>query len=135
MNIRISQYLAACGAILLSAVAVAQTPGTNSVYQECMDQSGGVTVNMRDCMAAEIERHDVRLNTAYQALQAQQRNTAAQSRLRQVQRQWLQQREERCAPDGNSGTEALLEMDSCYLNATKRRADQLQAWVKARKAF
>ena len=135
MNTRIAQCFAVCGAVLISAVATAQTPTTDSVYSLCLEQSGGVTANMRDCNAAEIARHDARLNAAYKALQAQQRHAAAQTRLRQAQRQWLKQRDERCAPDRNSGTAALLEMDGCYLNAIKQRANQLEAWVKTRKAF
>ena len=34
-------------------------------YFDCMDKSGGVTVEMLNCIAAEIDVQDARLNQAY----------------------------------------------------------------------
>ena len=33
-------------------------------YNNCMDNSGGVTVEMLDCIGAETKRQDIRLNNA-----------------------------------------------------------------------
>ena len=58
-------------ALLLSAPALAAADSDSEMsqaYLACMDKSGGVTVEMLDCMSAELTRQDARLNESYQRL-------------------------------------------------------------------
>ena len=61
-------------------------------YSECMDESGGVTVEMMNCIAAEIDVQDARLNQAYvmvmRLLPKPRKDT-----LRALQRTWIKQRD------------------------------------------
>lgn len=40
----------------------------SKTYSQCMEQSGGVTAAMVECITAEYKRQDTRLNQAYKAL-------------------------------------------------------------------
>lgn len=45
--------------------ASAQDSLLSAEYAQCMEKSGGVTVAMQDCLAAEDERIEALLNTTY----------------------------------------------------------------------
>ena len=97
-------------------------------YSRCMDASGAITIEMRDCASAEMGRLDLRLNTAYRAAMARLPGAAARLRLRGLERAWLRTRWNEChrlvAEEG--GTMALLVLDSCQLEETARRI----AWLE-----
>ena len=85
-------------------------------YNNCMDNSGGVTVEMLDCIGAETKRQDIRLNNAYKnviGLIPPQR----QKQLQETQRSWIKYRDLNCDfyADPNSGTSATLNSSSCFL--------------------
>ena len=64
-------------------------------YNNCMDNSGGVTVEMLDCIGAETKRQDIRLNNAYKnviGLIPPQR----QKQLQETQRSWIKYRDLNC---------------------------------------
>jgi uncharacterized protein YecT (DUF1311 family) len=136
----IGQVLLAAALIGAPAIAVAQANGFDAQYarfrpsgnaidaahspmlRRCMNDSGGITVNMRDCSAAEYDRVDVRLNANYR--QAMARLSAArQQQLRASQRRWLQVRWQRCDndPEIDGGTLGLIVRDGCVLNELTRR--------------
>lgn len=46
--------------------ASAQDSLLSAEYAQCMEKSGGVTVEMKDCLTAEDERIEALLNTTYQ---------------------------------------------------------------------
>jgi uncharacterized protein YecT (DUF1311 family) len=98
-------------------------------WRQCVDASGGVTVEMRDCSAAEYERQDVRLNAAYRATMARL-NRAGQTRLRTLQRAWLRDRRSRCLnpPDAEGGTLDLILIDACFLDTTIERTIWLERY-------
>ena len=61
----------ALAAIVGAAHASPLTPAdTSKAYAACMDQSGGVTSAMEDCISEEFELQDRRLNRSYKALMA-----------------------------------------------------------------
>lgn len=58
--------LAFCMLWPLTTIAQTSTDDEYSVrFSQCMDASGGVTVNMLNCIADEAAIQDARLNTAY----------------------------------------------------------------------
>ena len=91
-------------------------------YSECMDASGGVTVEMMNCSAAEIDIQDARLNQAYVMVMrplAKPRKTT----LRGLQRTWIKQRDAKCARSiaDEGGSMAGLIYSGCILDETIRR--------------
>ena len=112
----------------LPAWAAAQEEAFSAAFSRCMDASGGVTVAMRDCYAAETERQDQRLNVVYSQLR-RQLAPSARAKLLQAQRAWLAYRKAECAyamtPD-EGGTLALVTGDDCWLRATAERVSRLE---------
>ena len=122
-------WLLAIALITLSAGAQAADDGYSPAYSACMDESGGVTMNMLDCMGSEIEQQDARLNQNYKtAMQAL--TPAQQTQLRDAQRLWIKFRDADCAILGSltGGTIDSVNSASCFLDMTKKRADDL-AWL------
>ncbi|WP_374660410.1 lysozyme inhibitor LprI family protein [Phenylobacterium sp.] len=94
-------------------------------YNRCMDASGGVTVEMRDCNDAEYVRQDARLNAAYKAAMAV-RDESQKVALRNAQRTWIKHRDAKCQENLEGGTMDLLLVDSCHLSMTMKRAAELE---------
>ncbi|MDZ7888695.1 MAG: lysozyme inhibitor LprI family protein [Pseudomonas sp.] len=116
-------------ATALSAAANAADDGYSTTYTTCMDQSGGVTANILNCIADEIEQQDARLNQHYKsAMRALSQEQ--QPQLRDVQRLWISFRDADCALLGNltGGSIDAINRSSCYLDMTKKRAGDL-AWL------
>ncbi|MFG0466110.1 lysozyme inhibitor LprI family protein [Pseudomonas putida] len=122
--------------LLLTALALpalpvqAKEPQYSVTYDRCIDTSGGVTAEMLDCNAAELKRHDARLNAQYKAALAAHGETQ-QALLREAQRQWIQYRDANCGfyAQLTGGTMDRLNSSSCVLEATARRADELEGIV------
>lgn len=100
-------------------------------YGQCMDASGGVTAAMLDCMAAEMQVQDARLNRGY--LQLQKASAPArQEQLKKVQRAWVSFRDLNCdfyaEPDG--GSMVTVSVNGCLLEMTAMRADELAGLLR-----
>jgi uncharacterized protein YecT (DUF1311 family) len=119
------------GILLLPALAATLAPAQSQaqieqrytrIYNECVDASGGVTADMMDCSAAEIDRQDARLNQAY-VMVMRPLPQPKKRVLRNLQRSWIVQRDARChtAIRGNDGTAANLIYSGCILDETIRR--------------
>jgi uncharacterized protein YecT (DUF1311 family) len=95
---------------------------TSPAYHRCNRQSGGVTVEMRDCSFAEQDRVDVLLNANYRRAMARL-SPARQQQLRASQRRWLTTRYNHCDnhPDMEGGTLDLIIRDGCVLAEVQRR--------------
>lgn len=122
-------WLLAIAFTALSAGTHAAEDGYSETYTACMDESGGVTANMLDCIGSEIKQQDARLNQNYKAaMQALER--PQQTHLRDAQRLWIKFRDTDCSLRGNltGGTIDGLNQASCFLDMTKKRADDL-AWL------
>ena len=91
-------------------------------YSECMDESGGVTVEMMNCIAAEIDVQDARLNQAYvmvmRLLPKPRKDT-----LRALQRTWIKQRDAKCKREiaDEGGSMVGLIYSGCILDETIKR--------------
>lgn len=116
-------------AIALTAISLsvsAADDGYSATYTRCMDASGGVTMNMLDCMGSETEQHDARLNQNYKAAM-QALDKGQQNQLRDAQRLWIKFRDADCALLGSltGGSIDRINSASCFLDMTKQRADDL----------
>src|SRR5262245_7289456 len=83
------------GALLMAflALASAQTYGQekdllSAAYSKCIEQSGGADPAMLDCIGAEAERQDKRLNDAYKKLMNELK-PERKRQLQEAQRIWL----------------------------------------------
>lgn len=118
---------ASCALALVLAVAppaAAESPRDS--LGTCLERSGGVTVEILNCLAVEIEAQDRVLNVHYKALAA----TLTPQRREQLvalQRLWMRYRDANCRfyadPDG--GTSVDLLASECVLRETQDRAQEL----------
>ncbi|MEW6642026.1 MAG: lysozyme inhibitor LprI family protein [Pseudomonadota bacterium] len=114
-------------AVAPQATAVqAGADGLRSSYQTCLDQSGGVTSAMQDCIGAEYRYQDGRLNKVYRAVR-DKLDQAKATQLRDEQRRWIAERDKACAPEPDGGTAAMLSANDCALERTAKRAAELEA--------
>jgi len=102
------------------------TPVLRPSYDECISAAAGATPAMQDCIAAEYEYQDGRLNTVYKALMAKL-GEDEQKTLREQQRKWIADRDEKCFYDPDSGQAGRLDAAECRLDMTANRADELEA--------
>jgi uncharacterized protein YecT (DUF1311 family) len=102
--------------------------GLTPALDACLDKAGGVTTDIVNCIGAETEIQDKRLNAAYQKALAAL-TSARKKELQTVQRLWLQFRDANCSfafdPDG--GTMAHVESSGCVMTMTATRAQELEA--------
>ncbi len=110
-----------------SSLSVAQD--LSKTYSNCMDQSGGVTVEMLNCIGSETEHQDALLNQAYRDVMAEL-SPERKTELRNAQRAWIKYRDLNCEfyadPDG--GTMASLQSNSCFMTMTASRARELRGF-------
>lgn len=101
--------------------------GIRPSYQICLDKTGGVTPSMRDCIGAEYEYQDKRLNQAYRSLMDGLDSTGRTS-LRAEERKWIAQRDRSCKPPtADDGQAQELMYRDCLLTKTAKRATALEA--------
>jgi len=125
------KWLLAIAVTTLSAGAQAADDSYSSSYSACMDESGGVTMNMLDCMGSETEQQDARLNQNYKAAM-QALDKGQQNQLRDAQRLWINFRDADCAllASLTGGSIDRINSASCFLDMTKQRADGLERLVE-----
>jgi uncharacterized protein YecT (DUF1311 family) len=96
-------------------------------YLACVGKAEGVTDKTLDCVSAEFDRQDTRLNDAYKKLISKLSKDRAKS-LVEAQRAWIKFRDANCGfyhdPDG--GSAAHIAGNECMLNATVDRANELE---------
>lgn len=111
-------------------LSYANSPKLSKQYSSCMDQSGGVTINMHSCIASEIKVQDLRLNTAYKALTSSL-NSTRKKQLQQVQRTWLRYRDQNCNyyADPDAGSLARVNAGICLMQMTGSRATELENFI------
>lgn len=127
--------------MILALLLAASAPQTDAevekrysaAFDTCIgtgDAARGVTPAMAECMDAELDRQDARLNQAYKMVMGrlpQKRKTA----LRASQRQWIRKRDATCqrAYDAaGGGTASGLEKLGCLTSETVRRTIFLERY-------
>lgn len=125
-SLRSTVLLLGCAAGALPALA--RDVELSPQYAACMDKAGGVTLSMVECIVSELGRQDKRLNTAYHALMAELA-PPRKKQLQAAQRLWLDFREANCSfyLDPEGGSLARVAANSCQLQMTARRAQELVA--------
>jgi len=121
------KYLTIAGLMAAMVLPAFADDGLSQTFSTCMDQGGGNTAAMIDCIGAETERQDVRLNKAYKdiigGLSPERRK-----QLQEAQRIWLKYRKANCDfyydPDG--GSIARVSANECFMSATADRAKELE---------
>lgn len=98
-------------------------------YTACQDKSGGVDAAMLACIKDEYQLQDKRLNDSYHQLMASL-PSSRRSALKTAQRDWLKSRRSTCDFYFKvaGGTMVSLVSQSCYLDATVERVEQLDYW-------
>jgi len=104
--------------------------GIRPSYQTCLDKTGGVTPSMQDCISAEHEYQDKRLNLAYKTL-IDGLDSNGRSSLRAEERKWIAQRDRSCKrPTADDGQAQELMYRDCLLTRTAKRATALESRVR-----
>lgn len=88
--------LVAC--LILPVVAIAQSSTEDEYtgrFGKCMEASGGVTVEMLNCIADEITTQDTRLNGAYSEVRSEL-SEERRGELLIAQRHWIAFRDANC---------------------------------------
>lgn len=91
-------------------------------YGHCIATATALDARQR-CVDAELKRHEDALNAAYAAARSTM-SSGDRKILRDLQRQWLAQRDSRCPPPGDAAGQ--LDAQQCRTHMTLLRARQLQ---------
>lgn len=128
-----------CRSVITATLIVISTPTSaqnaverryTSTYTNCLDESEGITSNMMDCIGAEIDVQDARLNQAYVMVMrplAKPRKDV----LRGLQRAWIKQRDAKCqraVGEEEGGSIAGIIYSSCILDETISRTIFLEKY-------
>ena len=115
------------GLLVNVAPVAAADKDMSKEYSTCIDKSNGVTSEMLDCISAEHERQDARLNENYKRL-ISKLSPKRKEQLLEAQRAWVKFRDANCRfyydPEGCSA--AHLAGTDCMLQATADRATELK---------
>jgi len=113
--------------LFIAYSASADDLGLSAEYSACLDKSGGVTMNVLDCISAETTRQDDRLNKAYKGIMGEL-DPARKKQLRNAQRLWLKYRDANCGfyADPEGGSIAKINANDCFLTETTERAKELE---------
>ena len=97
-------------------------------YSTCLKKTNGVTVEVLDCISAELKRQDVRLNENYNKLMSKLSGVRKKA-LVEAQRAWIKFRDADCGfyYDPEGGSSAHMASNECVLNATADRANELRS--------
>ena len=121
----------ACIALAVAAIVPvashAEDAGLTTQFTSCIDKSNGVTQSMMECIGAETQRQDARLNNAYKVLM-NELSSERKKQLQEAQRAWIKFRDSNCGfyfdPEG--GTMARVSANECMMSMTANRAQELE---------
>ncbi len=124
---------ALCLLLLIPPFAIAQAEdiGLSKEFDKCMDKAVS-TMYMIDCMTEENSSQDKRLNRAYKSLM-ETLSAERKKKLQEAQRAWIKYRDANCDyyNDPEGGSMARIGANNCVLDATARRAQELENFKKA----
>ncbi|SMQ94993.1 lysozyme inhibitor LprI family protein [Xanthomonas fragariae] len=97
-------------------------------YRQCVKNSDAVMPVLMNCNNEEYEYQDARLNKVYHRLLSKL-PADEKVALKQEERDWIKQRDALCQSNGSLGGGQAEELEdrSCELNATAKRADELES--------
>ena len=94
-------------------------------YNNCPGFKHGVTPDMLDCISAEYDIQDKRLNTAFAAAMRALSPTGKEN-LREAQRAWIAYRDAWCGIDYDGGQAGHVASNECMLDETIRQTIKLE---------
>ncbi|MCP4702304.1 MAG: DUF1311 domain-containing protein [Gammaproteobacteria bacterium] len=97
-------------------------------YLDCMSKSGAVRVSVLNCIAAETQHHDARLNRLYKELM-RQFSDEQKKQLKGVQRLWIKYRDANCYLYATPHETGVYGAEDCFMQATAARAKELEAFL------
>lgn len=120
----IKHYLAGLALACCTTLAIAAE--SSPAYTRCMEGASS-TLAMGECLKAETQAQDQRLNRVYKQLMGKLAADQQKS-LRDVQRKWLVYRDGNCQfhRKASGGTMAQLEGGTCLMDMTRERAAELE---------
>jgi uncharacterized protein YecT (DUF1311 family) len=121
--------------IVVPMLSTAGDDLTTAAFEQCMGKAHA-NVDMMDCIDAEIQRQDQRLNKVYKTLGIDL-SDERKTQLRDAQRAWIKFRDANCGfyrdPDGGS-LAGLLAAD-CMMRLTADRAQELADFLPEGQRF
>ncbi len=115
-------------AVWAAALALSTSASHAQSYKQCQAKAGGVTISLKDCDSAELDRREAVLNRLYkQVLHAV--GPGRQAGLRRAERAWVAFADNECdfRMSGEAGgTDAPLVYNTCCLELIARRTDDLR---------
>jgi uncharacterized protein YecT (DUF1311 family) len=111
-------------------IAMLATAAMSPSYNHCLnsgDAANGVQIAMDQCASTELAVQDGRLNQAY----VMRMNSLDQRRkliLRGMQRQWIADRDRRCAVRRGGGSLASFTAADCRITVTRQRIAFLERY-------
>lgn len=95
-------------------------------YHECASANDGSSWGMQECVEAEFENQDARLNSAYRALMSKL-PPDEKVKLKAEERRWIAEKESICSWDAESeGQAQRIAANICSLEKTAERAAYLE---------
>jgi len=99
--------------------------GLRPSYQQCINATGGVNPDMKDCMSVEFAFQDKRLNTAYKKLMGALGADEKLS-LRNEERSWIKHKDATCSVGDEPGQTDEVTAYDCVVTETAKRAQELE---------
>ena len=119
-----------CGTAAGMGEGQAAEDAASPQFHQCMQKSGGVTVNMNDCYGDELKRLDERLNKAYQGLMAK-KDAEEKRNLKAAELAWIKYRDAAVRDfEVTGGTMDSLTANSIFLEITAQRVEMLEKRLK-----
>jgi len=96
-------------------------------YSECMNQSGGVTVTILDCIATETKKQEFLLNKAYKKVM-EKLSGKRKNQFRNTQRHWIKYKDASCDfyATSQGGTLATVILNNCFLMKIALRLKEVE---------
>ena len=122
------KYILIFFAAITYTIAIAKT-STNSNISTCLKKANGVTSEISNCITADTNIQDMRLNKAYRNLMNQEKSIPRKKKIQEAQRLWIKFRDANCNSyaDTEGGTLEDLAVRECYRKSTEQRAKELES--------
>ena len=125
--------LAGLGFTVWAAALVLSTSASHAhSYEQCQAKSGGNTMSLKECDAAELGRREAVLNRLYKQVLVAVRPDR-QAGLRKAERTWVAFADAECGSRMSAeagGMNAPLVYNACRLELIARRTDDLRRELK-----
>ncbi len=122
--------LAKLGFAVWAAASVCLTSASQArSYEQCQEEAGGITMDLKDCDAAELDRREATLNKLYQQVLHAVGPRGRQAGLRKAERAWVAFTDAECefrTSAEASGMNAPLVYNACRLELIARRIEDLR---------